>query len=210
MKNVLIADHHPITRKGVISILKKSGNFSIVGKASNGNELYTKLAQTKPDILIMEIDMPEINGINALRAIKSEFPELRVVIFSSHPEEIYALRAIKSGAAGYIPKTASSNLFIKAMKQIAKGGIFLNEELTSTFTSRNVGESSAISRYKRLSTREVEVLNLLSSGKRNKDIANALEINEKTVSTYKTRLLKKLKVDNLADLIHQSRMFQLS
>ena len=84
----------------------------------------------------------------------------------------------------------------------------MNEDLTSTFTSRNVGEASAISRYKKLSSREIEVLNLLSSGKRNKDIANALNINEKTVSTYKTRLLKKLKVDNLADLIHQSRMFQ--
>jgi DNA-binding NarL/FixJ family response regulator len=118
------------------------------------------------------------------------------------------LRAIKSGAAGYVPKTATTKTFVKAMKHIAKGGIFLNEELTSTFTSRNVGESNAISRYKKLSSREIEVLNLLSSGKRNKDIANALNINEKTVSTYKTRLLKKLKVDNLADLIHQSRMFQ--
>ena len=111
-------------------------------------------------------------------------------------------------AAGYVPKTASTKVFLKALKQIAKGGIFLNEDLTSTFTSRNVGETSAISRYKKLSSREIEVLNLLSSGKRNKDIANALNINEKTVSTYKTRLLKKLKVDNLADLIHQSRMFQ--
>lgn len=210
MKKIVIADHHPVTRKGISCILKKDENFSVVGKANNGAELYKTLEELKPDILIMEIDMPQINGINALRNIKQKFPEVRVLIFSTHPEEIYALRSIKSGAAGYVPKSASPKILLKALRQIRKGGIFLNEELTSTFTSRNVGETSAISRYKKLSAREIEVLNLLSSGKRNKDIAAALSINEKTVSTYKTRLLKKLKVDNLADLIHQSRMFQFS
>ena len=190
-------------------MLKENKNFSIIGKANNGSELYRNLRLAVPDILIMEIDLPDINGINALRSIKTEFPKMRVLIYSAHPEEIYALRSIKSGAAGYVPKTASVKSLSKALKQISKGGIFLNEELTSTFTNRNVGETSAISRYKKLSSREVEVLNLLSNGKRNKDIANALSINEKTVSTYKTRLLKKLKVDNLADLIHQSRMFQI-
>lgn len=209
MKNILVADNYPIVRKGITCALKKSKNFSIVGKASNAQEMYLQLQALQPDILILEIDMPNVNGINALRTIKSQFPQTRIFIYSQHPEEIYALRAIKGGAAGYLPKTASTKTFLKALKQIGKGGIFLNEELTSTFTSRNVGESSAISRYKKLSSREIEVLNLLSSGKRNKDIANALDINEKTVSTYKTRLLKKLKVDNLADLIHQSRMFQL-
>ncbi|MDG1330127.1 MAG: response regulator transcription factor [Flavobacteriaceae bacterium] len=210
MKKIVIADHHPVTRKGITCMLKKDENFKIVGKANNGTELYKTLEEEEPDILIMEIDMPQINGINALRSIKQKFPELRVLIFSTHPEEIYALRAIKSGAAGYVPKSASSKILLKAINQIRKGGIFLNEELTSTFTTRNVGETSAISRYKKLSSREIEVLNLLSSGKRNKDIASALSINEKTVSTYKTRLLKKLKVDNLADLIHQARMFQFS
>ena len=208
MKKIVIADHHPVTRKGIACMLKKSKDYSIVGKVNNGDELFKNLEEINPDILIMEIDMPQLNGINVLRSIKTEFPQTRVLIFSTHPEEIYALRSIKSGAAGYVPKTASTKVFLKALKRIAKGGIFLNEELTSTFTSRNVGESSAISRYKKLSSREIEVLNLLSSGKRNKDIANALDINEKTVSTYKTRLLKKLKVDNLADLINQSRMFQ--
>ncbi len=208
MKTLLIADNHPIVRKGISCLLKKKSDYTIAGKASNAEELYQQLELIKPDILIMEIDMPQINGINSLRTIKEKHPETRILIYSTHPEEIYALRSIKTGAAGYVPKTASTKTFLKALKRVAKGGIFLNAELTSTFTSRNVGESTAISRYKKLSSREIEVLNLLSSGKRNKDIANALDINEKTVSTYKTRLLKKLKVDNLADLIHQSRMFQ--
>ncbi len=208
MIKVLIADHHPIVRKGIECLLDGHPSLEILNKVHNGTELYKALREQKPDVLIMEIDIPQINGITALRTIKAEFPDVRVLIYSTNPEEIYALRSIKSGAAGYVPKTASTKVFLDALELVAKGGIFLNEELTSTFTSRNVGESSAISRYKKLSSREIEVLNLLSSGKRNKDIANALDINEKTVSTYKTRLLKKLKVDNLADLIHQSRMFQ--
>lgn len=208
MKRIVIADHHPVVRKGISCMLKKEKGFSIVGKANNGEEIFTFLEELEPDMLIMEIDIPQLSGISVLRTIKTNYPDTRVVIYSTHPEEIYALRSIKSGAAAYIPKTASNKLFIKALKKVAKGGIFLNEELTSTFTSRNVGETSALSRYKKLSSREIEVLNLLSSGKRNKDIANALNINEKTVSTYKTRLLKKLKVDNLADLINQARMFQ--
>lgn len=210
MTSVIIADHHPITRKGISSLLKKKPEYNIVDKVNNGSELFKSIRKHTPEVLIMEIDMPQVNGITVLRTIKAEFPELKILIYSCHPEEIYALRSIKSGAAAYISKTASTKLFTKALKKVAKGGIFLNDELTTTFTSRNVGESSTISRYKKLSSREIEVLNLLSNGKRNKDIANALDINEKTVSTYKTRLLKKLKVDNLADLIHQSRMFQFS
>ena len=105
MKKIFIADHHPVTRKGISCMLKKNENFSIVGKASTGEELYSGLQEETPDILIMEIDMPNINGINALRSIKTEFPQVRVLIFSTHPEEIYALRSIKSGAAGYVPKS---------------------------------------------------------------------------------------------------------
>lgn len=210
MKKILLADHHPITLKGIECILKKKEQYNIVGKAYNGDEINQKLLELQPDILIMEIDMPQIGGINALRRIKEDYPNTRILIYSTHPEEIYALRSIKTGAAGYVPKTASSKVLLRAIKKIAKGGIFLNEELTSTFTSRNVGETSTLNRYKKLSSREIEVLNLLSRGKRNKEIAETLHINEKTVSTYKTRLLKKLKVDNLADLINQSRMFQFS
>ncbi|MDG1063785.1 MAG: response regulator transcription factor [Flavobacteriaceae bacterium] len=210
MKKVLIADHHPVIRKGVMCMLKKSKDFEICGKAQNGDELWRQLESGQPDIVVMELELPQVNGISALRNIKAKYPQTRILVFSHLPEEIYALRSIKSGAAGYVPKSASTKIFIKALKQLSRGGIFLNEELNETFTQRNVGESSAINRYKKLSSREIEVLNLLSNGKRNKDIAHALDINEKTVSTYKTRLLKKLKVDNIADLINQARMFRMS
>ena len=208
-KRLIIADHHPIVRKGISCLLRNSDEFAIVGKAQNMDELNSVLEQSQADILIMELELPQLNGVSTLRYIKKEYPKLRILIFSHLAEEIYALRCIKTGAAGYLSKSASSKVLLKALKRLAKGGIYLNEELNSSFSQRSVGESSAINRYKKLSTREIEVLNMLSSGKRNKDIAEALDINEKTVSTYKTRLLTKLKVDNIADLINQARLFRL-
>ncbi|HNP67289.1 MAG TPA: response regulator transcription factor [Aequorivita sp.] len=210
MKKVVIADHHPVTRKGASVLLDSTNEYLIVGKVSRGSELLKCLEKERPDILILELNIPEINGFHALRSIREEFPKTRIAIFSSHPEEIYALRSVKSGAAGYIPKTISSEVFLQAIKRIAMGGIFLNDEFAAAFNSRSVNDNTLVGRYKKLSAREIEVLNLLSNGKRNKDIASLLEINEKTVSTYKTRLLKKLNVTSLAELINQARMFQFS
>lgn len=210
MKKVVIADHHPITRKGITVLLKNTNEYTIVGKVSRGSELLKCLEKERPDILILELDIPEINGFHALRSIREEFPKTRIAIFSSHPEEIYALRSIKSGAAGYIPKTTSKEKFLQAIKRIALGGVFLNDELAATLNSKSVNDNTIVGRYKKLSAREIEVLNLLSNGKRNKDIATLLEINEKTVSTYKTRLLKKLNVTSLAELINQARLFQFN
>lgn len=210
MKKVVIADHHPITTAGVEVLLNSTNEYSIVGKVRRGSELLACLQKERPEILVLELNIPEINGFHALRSIRDEFPRTRIAIFSSHPEEIYALRSIKSGAAGYIHKTSSKEVFLQAIKRIALGGVYLNEELAAALNSNSINDNTLVGRYKKLSAREIEVLNLLSSGKRNKDIAALLEINEKTVSTYKTRLLKKLNVTSLAELLNQARMFQFS
>lgn len=209
MNTILIADHHPITRMGISALLERDGFYEVVGKVTNGKDLFKFLKNTIPDVLIMEIDLPEINGITALRTIKSEHPGTKILILSCHPEEMYAINAIKAGASAYLAKTVSTETLKEAIHQVARGGIYLNKEISDRLNSAGTRSNNLISRYKKLSTREIEVLNLLSTGKRNKDIAEALDINEKTVSTYKTRLLKKLKVDNLADLINQSRLLQL-
>ncbi|MHA6279640.1 response regulator transcription factor [Salinimicrobium sp. CAU 1759] len=209
MTKILIADHHPITRMGISSLLEKEGVYEVVGKVTNGKDLFRALKSKNPDVLILEIDLPDINGITALRTIKSENPGTKILILSCHPEEMYALNAIKAGAAAYLSKTASTEILSEAVHQVARGGIYLNKEISEKINSGTTRSNNLVSRYKKLSTREIEVLNLLSTGKRNKDIAEALDINEKTVSTYKTRLLKKLRVDNLADLINQSRLLQI-
>ncbi len=210
MTSVLIADHHPITRKGIASLLLDSANFDIFGEVNNGDEMYAALRKSRPDLLIMELDLPQINGITAIKAIKQEFKGIKVIIFSTYPEEIYALSTIKAGASAYLSKTISLKILNAAIERVTRGGIYLNEDLTEKLAHGNSHSNNLAVKYKKLSSREVEVLNLLSSGKRNKDIASALSINEKTVSTYKTRLLKKLKVDNVADLIHQSRLLQIN
>lgn len=202
---VLIADNHPITRLGVTKLLNPK-KYSVVGTVSMGSELLEFLDKARPDILILELNMPEIHGFQALRSIKSEFPKTRILIFSSNPEEIYGEKSIKSGAAGYVSKTSSEKTFLNAIDCISVGGTFLSEQLKSPFNKDD--QNNSINRYKQLSIREIEVLDLISSGKRNKDIAVLLGINEKTVSTYKTRLLKKLKVSNIAELIEQTRAFQ--
>ena len=211
MNKILIADHHPVTRTGISALLKSESAYEIVGEVNSGKQLFRFLNQNSPDLLILEIDLPEINGFTALRRIKKGYPMTKILVFSCHPEEMYALNAIKAGAASYLSKTVSTEVLKKALNQVARGGIFLNKEINDKLYERSSSKPySLVSRYKKLSTREIEVLNLLSTGKRNKEIAEALHINEKTVSTYKTRLLKKLRVDNLADLINQSRLLQLS
>jgi len=209
MSTILIADHHPITSEGIKSLLKDENELNVIGNVTNGSDLLKSLRNHSPEVLIIEIDLPDINGITALRTIKTEFPRIRILVFSCHPEEMYALSAIKGGASGYLSKTASTESLYNAIQQVARGGIYLNKNITDKINSGATNGNGLIAKFKKLSTREMEVLNLLSNGKRNKDIAEALDINEKTVSTYKTRLLKKLKVDNLADLINQSRLLQL-
>lgn len=209
MSTILIADHHPITSEGIKSLLANQNEITVIGNVTNGNDLVKSLRTHSPEVLIIEIDLPDINGITALRTIKTEFPRIRILVFSCHPEEMYALSAIKGGASGYLSKTASTESLYNAIQQVARGGIYLNKNITDKINSGATNGNGLIAKFKKLSTREMEVLNLLSNGKRNKDIAEALDINEKTVSTYKTRLLKKLKVDNLADLINQSRLLQL-
>src|SRR5690606_1798797 len=209
MSSILIADHHPITREGITSLLKENDDLNIIGCVTSGTDLFKFLKNTIPDVLVMEIDLPEINGISSLRTIKTQYPGTKMLVFTCHPEEMYALSAIKAGASGYLSKTVSTESLQQAIQQVARGGIYLNKNITDKINNGFAQSNSLIAKFKKLSTREAEVLNMLANGKRNKDIADALDINEKTVSTYKTRLLQKLKVDNLADLIHQTRLLQL-
>ena len=205
--NILIADHHPVFRRGLKSMMKDHKEFTFKSKVDDGNDLIQSIAFHDPDILILEVDLPNTSGIGTLRELRSHFPDLKILVVSCHPEEIYALSTVKAGANGYISKTRSIKEIKKSVLSIARGETYLSEEMKSQLNHKN---GNHILKFKKLSTREIEVLNLLSKGRRNKEIAKALSINEKTVSTYKTRLLKKLKVDNIADLIHQSRFLQIS
>ncbi len=208
MIKVLVADNHPIVRIGLKNVLQDSEVIEIIGNVSTTSELFGFLVGKQPDVIILEMDIPEVNGITALRRIKRDFPDIKIVIFSSQPEEVYALSTIKAGASGYISKTASLDTVTTAILKVAQGGMFITNELAQRIA---FDESSNKPRkfFRKLSSREIEVLKLLARGRRNKQVAEELGLNEKTVSTYKARLMKKLNVDNMVDMLQQAKALEL-
>ncbi|TNJ43726.1 response regulator transcription factor [Tamlana fucoidanivorans] len=207
MINLLIADNHPITRKGLEVLFSASPNIKIVGSVDNGDAILEFVKKNPIDIVLTEADLPKLNGLTVLRYLKNDHPDVKTIIFSGQPEEVYAINAIKAGASGYLNKSVNVITINEAILKVADGGIHLSNELTQqlAFGSR-VNKGGTF--YKKLSTREAEVLKLLTIGRKNKEISQELNINEKTVSTYKARLMRKLKVNNLVDLVSQAKLSQ--
>ena len=209
MIKVLVVDNHPIVRTGLKLFFENTPDITVVGMLKSGIEIFEFVRRYPVDVIISEIDLPELNGITALRAIKKEHHHLKVIMFSHHPESIYAMSVLKAGASGYVSKTVEVEKIKEAVYQVFNGGTYLSDEMNRQVSfddSRRVTSRM----FKRLSTREVEVLKLLSTGKKNKEIALELNINEKTVSTYKARLYRKLNVTNLVDLMDQAKQMELT
>lgn len=203
MKSILIADHQPIAHLGVASLIEAE-KLEILNGVTTGHDLFKALKQRTPDILILELDLPDLSGMNSIRKIKDVAKSTRILIFSRHPEEMYAISSLKAGAAGYVSKGSSLKLLKEAILQVGRGGIYIDRVISESL--KDPKKNGAGSPYRKLSTREIEVFNLLSNGRKNKEIAEALAINQKTVSTYKTRLLRKLQVQSLAELINYSKI----
>ncbi|RZN84322.1 MAG: response regulator transcription factor [Winogradskyella sp.] len=209
MAKILLVDSHPVVREGLKQTLNKNPEYQVVGDLGSGVEIFEFIRENDVDIIISEIDLPELNGITALRAIKKEHKTIRILMFSHQPEEIYAISTLKAGASGYLSKSANTSKIVEAIDAINQGKVYLSEKMDKHYKYTDTAKSRA-RLFKRLSTREVEVLKLLSIGKKNKHIATELDINEKTVSTYKARLFKKLNVDNIIDLVHQAKHHDLA
>ena len=208
MIKVLIADNHPIVRLGIKQVLSTSPEFEVIGDVATTSELFESLDKVTPDVVMLEMDIPEINGIATLRKVKQEYPNIKVLIYSGQSEDVYALSTIRAGAYGYLSKTADLDYIISAVKKVSEGNMFITNELAQRLAF-DEGTQKPRRFFRKLSTREIEVLKLLASGKRNKEVAQGLNLNEKTVSTYKARLMKKLNVDNLVDLLQQAKALEL-
>jgi DNA-binding NarL/FixJ family response regulator len=208
MIKILIADNHPIVRMGVTQVLQHVSDIEVIADASTTTELFDKLELFTPDVILLEMDIPEINGIATLRKIKKQYPNIRVLIYSGQSEDVYALSTIRAGAFGYLSKTSDIDYIISAIRKVSEGNMFITNELAQRLAF-DEGTQKPRRFFRKLSTREVEVLKLLASGKRNKEVAQGLDLNEKTVSTYKARLMRKLNVDNLVDLLQQAKALEL-
>ena len=195
MVRVLIVDDHDIVRKGVRDILTTSGKVEVCGEAVGGEEALKMAAQMAPDIILLDISLPDMSGMDVLKRLKNS---TRVIVLSMYSERPYVTRALQAGAYGYVSKQTASRELMEAILKVADGGKYLSQSLYDEVSIRSRQTDTAP--HEGLSGREFEVMMLLSSGVRPTDIADRLDISVKTVSTYRTRILDKLSLDSNADI----------
>lgn len=203
MIRVAIADDHAVIRKGLKLFIDDDKEVDLVGEAADGDDLLVLLKNTSIDVLLLDIDMPKVNGLALLQDLEMTYPRLKTLILSMHPEKIYGINARRMGAKGYLSKDNEPEEIIKAIKQVAAGKPVFTEEL---YRFNRHGFVPAV----KMSKRETQVLKLLVSGKSNKLISEELGISDKTVSTYKLRLMRKLKAKNVVDLVRYAEMNSVS
>ena len=198
---VLIADDHAIVRQGLRQILSDTPDLTVSGEAENGVQAVQMVRTGEWDVVLMDVSMPDRNGIDALKLIKKEFPRLPVLILSMYPEEQYAIRALKAGAAGYLTKQSAPELLVTAIRQVASGKKYVSPSLAEELANA-IGDDSERLPHEKLSDREYQTLCMIASGKTPTEIAEALNLSVKTVSVYRARLLEKMNLRNNAELTH--------
>lgn len=198
---VLIADDHAIVRQGLRQILSDTPDLTVSGEAENGVQAVQMVRAGDWDVVLMDVSMPDRNGIDALKLIKKEFPRLPVLILSMYPEEQYAIRALKAGAAGYLTKQSAPELLVTAIRQVASGKKYVSPSLAEELANA-IGDDSERPPHEKLSDREYQTLCMIASGKTPAEIAEALNLSVKTVSVYRARLLEKMNLRNNAELTH--------
>lgn len=200
---ILLADDHRILREGLRSLLDSQAGMQVVGEAANGREVLRKAAELKPDIVVMDLSMPELNGLQATELLKRSRPDIRVVALTAHDDESYLTQVCKAGAAGYVLKHSAGDELVKAIEVVAKGGLHFAPTLAARALARQVsgtGVKNETATHE-LSDREKEVLRLVAWGYSNKEIADELNLSVKTVETYKIRVGDKLGLRSRARLV---------
>ncbi|MCB1908271.1 MAG: response regulator transcription factor [Rhodocyclaceae bacterium] len=198
---VLIADDHSIVRQGLRQILSETEDLAVSGEASNGVEALQQVRQDSYDVVLMDVSMPDRNGIDALKLIRKEFPRLPVLMLSMYPEEQYAIRALKAGAAGYLNKQSAPEQLVTAIRQVASGKKYVSASLAEELANA-ITDDDERPLHERLSDREYQTLCLIASGKTLTQIGEELNLSVKTVSVYRARLLEKMRLSNNAELTH--------
>jgi DNA-binding NarL/FixJ family response regulator len=207
MIKICIADNNPVVYHGIKSYLMDSADFDVVGYATSLKELQVLLLDNKNiHFVILDIELYGISSIRDVKTLVLDYPSTKFFIFSNVSEMLYANNALKVGVRGYLEKNVSMKDFGTAIKSVSLGNTYTSDDVKKL----NQKESKNSERlHKKLSAREIEVLKYLANGKKNKEIAKILKLDEKTISTYKLRLLHKLNVTNLIDLINKAKNFQL-
>ncbi len=200
MIRLAIADDHPIVREGLRRIASEDAGISVMGEASTGAELFRLLAEEAVDVVLLDVSMPGATFVETLRELREQHPSIKVLVLSVHPEDQWAMRALRAGASGYLTKDHSPEQLVEAIRRVSRGGKYGSESLAESLAGM-MDNGRARAPHERLSDREFEVLRALGSGMTVKDVADQLRLSAKTVSTYRVRLLEKMGLKSKADLV---------
>ncbi len=201
---IVLADDHTLMRQGLRKILEERPDWEVVAEASNGREAVQQVVATRPDVAILDIGMPQLNGVEATAQVVRRCPSARVLILSMHADEAYVVRALKAGALGYLLKDSADTELIRAVAAVAAGKSFFSPAIAKVMLDdyvRHLGEKGVIDRYELLSEREREIFQLAAEGHTNKEIAALLSLSPTTVETHRAHVLQKLDIHNTAELV---------
>lgn len=201
MRRILLIDDHAIVRDGLRTILEASGRVTVVGEAGAAREGIRRLRELEVDVVILDVSLPDMSGIEALKTIRAEWPRLPVVMFSMHADREYCVRALRAGAQGYVLKQSASDDIMKAVEAASLRRTWVSPQIAEHLVGVLVSGGDARAPHETLSDREFEVLRLIGAGETPTQIAKRLCLSVKTVSTYRTRLLDKLGLENNVQLI---------
>ncbi len=191
MIRILVADDHPVVRQGLKQIVASTTDIFVVDEAATGQEVLDKVRSNYFDVLLLDITMPGASGLDILKQLRSERPELAILILSMHPEEQYAARALRAGASGYLAKESAPDELVAAVRKISQGGRYVSPSLAEKLAS-DLAVDTQEPLHQTLSDREYETMRLIASGKTTAEIAEQLSLSPKTISTYRSRILEKM------------------
>lgn len=210
---VLLADDHKLLRSGLKLLLQRNSGMQVVGEAADGEQAIQLFEQLQPDILLLDLSMPNMDGLECLKEIKSRYPEAKVIVLTMHEDENYIKRAMQAGASAYVPKSAADTDLFKAIEAVEAGGIYLSQQdsnlLLHVLLNREQETIDKKAPYVLLSPREREVLRLVAHGYSLAEVAERLSLSIKTVDTYKVRLTEKLKATKRSELVSYALKYGL-
>jgi len=197
---VLVADDHPVVRKGLQLCLAKQGKLKVVGEAVDGDDALRKARELSPDVVLMDISMPGMNGLAVTEVLRKELPDMKVLVLSVHSNKEYIFRVIQAGAHGYVSKEAPPEEVLRAIESVYAGEPHFSEDIARAALSEFVNTGGKKEPFAQLTTREREVLVLIAEGKSNKEIADRLGIGVRTIETHRERIMRRLNIHSVAGL----------
>jgi DNA-binding NarL/FixJ family response regulator len=200
MIRLAIADDHPVVREGLRRVVTEDAGITVVGEAATAAELFKLLAAAAVDVILLDVSMPGATFVETVVELRERHPTVSVLVLSVHPEDQWAMRALRAGASGYLTKDQSPEQLVRAIRKVARGGKYVSESLAEQLAGL-ADRGRARAPHERLSDREFEVLRALGSGMAVKEVAEQMKLSSKTVSTYRTRLLDKMGFKSTADLV---------